>query len=69
MNNLKSRREGMGLSQTRLAVMAGVSNSTVSEIEKGHRTPWPRLRRALAKALGTTEAELFPTDKEGSDGK
>lgn len=60
MNNLRSKRESLGLSQTKLAIMAGVSNSVLSEVERGHRAPWPRLRKSLAAVLHTTESELFP---------
>ena len=60
MNELKAFREARGLSQTQLAVRAGLSNSTVSEFERGERKPWPRARHALAEALGVRENVLFP---------
>jgi len=40
------------LSQQELADAAKVGKSTVHEIERGHRVPHPRTRRALAAALG-----------------
>ena len=41
----------------------------ISRIENGWLRPYPGWRERLAKALGTTEAELFPAEKGTSDGK
>ena len=60
MNNLRTKRQSLGLSQTKLAIMVGVSNSVLSEIELDKRAPWPRLRKALAQALGCRESDVFP---------
>lgn len=54
----------MGISQVRLGNLAGLACSCISDFELGKRIPWPRARKALARALQTTEAELFP-EKEG----
>jgi HTH-type transcriptional regulator/antitoxin HipB len=49
---LRARRQGLGLSQAALADKAGVSRVFVEKIEAGARTPsWGTLER-LARALG-----------------
>lgn len=70
-NILRGKRESLGISQVRLGTLTGLPNSVISEFELGKRLPWPRARKALARALGTTESELFPSEKAqgGSDGK
>ena len=45
--------------QWELAREIGVSESTLSRIVAGRRSPTPRERIALAKALKSTEQELF----------
>ena len=65
-NMIRKRREELDLSQVRLAVLAGLSNSLVSDFELGKRLPWPKARKALAKALKVMEGELFPSQKEGN---
>lgn len=64
-NMLRRKREDARLSQTRLAILAGLSNSLVSEFELGKRRPWPRAKTALARVLGCSEQELFGS--EGSN--
>jgi transcriptional regulator with XRE-family HTH domain len=61
VNNLiRQKREEMKISQVRLGTLTGLANGLISDFELGKRKPWPRARKALARALGTTEAELFP---------
>jgi HTH-type transcriptional regulator/antitoxin HipB len=49
---LRARRQALGLSQAALAVKASVSRVFVEKIEAGARTPsWGTLER-LARALG-----------------
>jgi HTH-type transcriptional regulator / antitoxin HipB len=49
---LRARRQALGLSQAALAAKAGVSRIFVEKIEAGARTPsWGTLER-LARALG-----------------
>lgn len=62
-NKIRERRESLAMSQVRLAMLAGLSNSTISDFELGKRLPWPRARKALARALGVTEKELFPKEQ------
>lgn len=66
-NRIKETRMQNGLSQSRLARMVGVAEPSLCQVERGQRAPWPKLRRALARALKTTQAELFP-DETREDG-
>ena len=60
INTVRQRRQELGLSQTRLACMMGIAESTLSAVvELGKRQPWPKIRKSLSRALGKTEAELF----------
>ena len=60
MNRLKEIRNERGLSQLRLAMLTGIAPSELSRIENGWIRPYPGWRKRLARALETTEAELFP---------
>ena len=59
-NSIRERRQQLGLSQTKLACMLGVAESTLSDLELGKRQTWPKIRKALSRALGVNEKELFP---------
>lgn len=65
-NNIKRIRQRSGLSQTKLARLAGLSEPALSELELNKRQAWPKARRSIANALGVNESELFPglTDKD-----
>jgi transcriptional regulator with XRE-family HTH domain len=52
MLRLKAERLKRGLSQTRLAAMAGIHPATLSRIETGRMYPYPGWRKRLAEALG-----------------
>lgn len=55
---LRRARETAGLAQEELAARAGLAPNTVGALERGeHRRPYPATVRALAAALGLTEAE------------
>ena len=56
-------REKAGLSQVELARRARVASTNLSSIERGRLAPWPKIRRALARALKTPESELFPDEQ------
>jgi ribosome-binding protein aMBF1 (putative translation factor) len=55
---LRARRTGAGLSQDRLAKLAGISMSYVSLIERGRHRPAPEIVERLASALGIDPADL-----------
>jgi transcriptional regulator with XRE-family HTH domain len=55
---LRELRDKASLSQEELAERAGVSRTTIAELELGKRKPQPKTRRKLAKALGVAPHEL-----------
>ncbi len=59
---LKTLRKHRGLSQRKLAALAGVSNATVSLIEHGRTDPSMGLLRKLLDSLGVSFAEFFAAD-------
>jgi len=58
MNRLKELREDAVLTLVELAEKSGVSESTITNIESGHRVGRPSTLRKLAQALGTTPQDL-----------
>lgn len=66
MNRLKEFRNKRGFSQLRLAMLTGIQPPDISRIENGWIYPYAGWQKRLARALGTTEAELFPQGKGGS---
>ncbi len=63
MNRLKEIRNERGLSQLRLSMLTGIAPSELSRIENGWIRPYPGWKKRLARALGTTQVELFPESK------
>ena len=59
---LREKRLAKGWSQTKLACMAGVANSVISDCERNVRLPWRKAREALADALDCPVSEVFPTN-------
>ena len=57
---LRETRLRRGYSQTKLAYLARVPNCVISDCECGRRMPWPKARKALARALRVAESEIFP---------
>lgn len=57
---LRARRERAGLSGSKLAMLSGIPQSNISEIERGKRPPSQANLKALSEveALGWTYAEL-----------
>lgn len=62
-NLIREKRIARNISQVKLSVLTGLPNSAISDLELGKREPWPRARKSLAKALGVSEAELFPDEE------
>ena len=68
-NRLREYREKAGLSQTELGWRAKMAAQNISAIERGTLAPWPKAKKALAKALNVSESELFPEEnRDGKDG-
>ena len=63
-NKIKQFRERQGLSQVELARRAHTAGPNLSAVERGERKAWPKLRRNLARALKTSQSELFGTEKQ-----
>ena len=57
--NIKERRETVGLTQTALAGYAGVTVGAVNQFESNIRIPNAYVFAAMAKALGVTMDELM----------
>lgn len=62
-NKIREKRTEKGLSQTQLACLIKMAESTLSNIELGKWKPYPKARRDIARALKVTEKELFPIEK------
>lgn len=58
-NNLKAARSALGLSQTELAKLVGVSRNTISSIETGQFSPTAKLALVLCTALDKRFEDLF----------
>ncbi|MBN1189574.1 MAG: helix-turn-helix transcriptional regulator [Dehalococcoidales bacterium] len=48
------------MSQSYLARMVGVAEPNLSQIERGQRAPWPKLKREIAQVLKISQEEIFP---------
>ena len=59
MNNIKTLRETLCLTQTDLAIKAGLTSSALCLIEKGQRCK-KQTARKIAKALGVKPLSAFP---------
>lgn len=57
------RRIGLSLTQAELAQLAGVNRVTISRIERGRMDVGVTTLHRLARALGTSPAELLDADK------
>ncbi|AWM39833.1 anaerobic benzoate catabolism transcriptional regulator [Gemmata obscuriglobus] len=61
-DRLKERRTALGLTQAEVAERADVTVNYVGRLEAAGAAPGIDLLDRLAQALGTTAAELLPTD-------
>lgn len=59
-NNLKSLRKAAGLTQSKLAEMAGTSQQQIQRIEAGAVVTRVTLAAKLAKALSVSMGQIFP---------
>lgn len=58
-NNIKAIRVELGLSQSQLAELVGVSRNTISSIETGQFNPTAKLALILCVALEKKFEDLF----------
>lgn len=63
-NNLKQAREEMGISQTELGKLCGVSRQTISSIERGDYQPSVALALRIAKIFDKSVEALFQWEEE-----
>ncbi len=61
-NRLRAARMALGISQSQLADMVGVSRNTISSIETGQFNPTAKLALILCIALNKKFEELFYFD-------
>ena len=59
MTLLEFKRRELKLTQAEVGKMLGINPACITQIERQHRRPWPKLRKQLAKVLKLKEAELF----------
>lgn len=59
-NIVRTRRNSLKLSQEELALLSGISPSSVYRLEEGELCPLDATRCAVAAALGTSVDKLFP---------
>ena len=66
-NQLKEHRSRMGINQTELGKLAGVSRQTISLIERGDYSPSVTLALKLAKICQVTVEDIFTYTEDGED--
>ena len=59
MNYLKEHRSRLGINQTELGKLAGVSRQTISLIERGDYSPSVTLALKLARICQATVEDIF----------
>lgn len=67
-NRIRNLRQSRQLSQTALARMVGVPEPTLSAIENGRLSCYPKWRRAIASVLNVKEDDLFVNEDAGAAG-
>ena len=66
LNHLKEYRSKLGINQTELGKLAGVSRQTISLIERGDYSPSVTLALKLAKICRTTVEDIFVYEEDES---
>ncbi|MGN0038046.1 MAG: helix-turn-helix transcriptional regulator [Coriobacteriales bacterium] len=61
-NRLRAYREGIGITQQRLADLCGVSRETISRIETGRNEPGVGLALQIAAQLGVPAGVIWPVE-------
>lgn len=64
INYLKEYRSRMGLNQTELGKLAGVSRQTISLIERGDYSPSVTLALKIAKICQVTVEDIFEYEED-----
>lgn len=64
LNQLKEHRSKLGLNQTEIGRLAGVSRQTISLIERGDYSPSVTLALKLAKICQVSVEDIFQYEEE-----
>lgn len=62
ITRIELARRRQGKSQFKLATEIEMHPSVITQVERGYRKPWPKLRQRLSEALGVEESTLFFED-------
>ena len=63
MNRMKAIRAELGMSQTKLTMKTGLTQSILSQIENDKREPHMGWKRKIARAFKMEIADVFPEEK------
>ncbi|MFM1515372.1 helix-turn-helix transcriptional regulator [Helcococcus ovis] len=66
-NNLKEYRSKIGVNQTEMGKLCGVSRQTISLIERGDYSPSVSLALKIAKICNTTVEKIFIYEEENNE--
>ena len=66
LNRLKEYRSKLGINQTELGKLAGVSRQTISLIERGDYSPSVALALKLAKICNVKVEDIFILEEDGT---
>ena len=67
LNRLKEYRSRLGVNQTEMGKLAGVSRQTISQIERGDYSPSVTLALKLAKIYEVNVEDIFIYEEEIND--
>ena len=67
LNRLKEYRSRLGVNQTEMGKLAGVSRQTISQIERGDYSPSVTLALKIAKISEVSVEDIFIYEEEIND--
>ena len=67
LNRLKEYRSRLGVNQTEMGKLAGVSRQTISQIERGDYSPSVTLALKIAKICVVSLEDIFIYEEEIND--
>ena len=67
LNRLKEYRSRLGVNQTEMGKLAGVSRQTISQIERGDYSPSVTLALKIAKICAVSVEDIFIYEEEIND--
>ncbi len=68
-NELKEYRSQLGINQTEMGKLCGVSRQTISLIERGDYSPSVALALKIARICGVTVEDIFSYEEDEQDEK